>query len=266
MTGTLPMPMHRVCDNARDIGDLLLSTRRGCRYWTDKTRRKSAADAYAHEAWVHWLAEATPHIPVVSEEALETQSLPRPGTYWLLDPLDGTASYVGGYDGFVTQIAYMVDCHPVWALVYAPASRDMYVAELGRGAFCNGTRIYASGGGARTLIDNTPSLSTATLPVFNALNLTHYIECGSIGLKMCKVADGTADVFVKPVYMYDWDIAAPSLILSEAGGSMAYMDSTRVPFTSGYGFHGIVAANSEDIMLKLNSITQECNHDQIRCQ
>ena len=77
----------------------------------------------------------------MTEEDVGSHTLNRDARYWLVDPLDGTASYCEGYSGFVTQIALMDNHVPVLSAVYAPVSDYMYIAELASGARLNGQSL-----------------------------------------------------------------------------------------------------------------------------
>ena len=65
---------------------------------------KTAADDKTNKFLSDGLCAITPEIPVYSEECLHLIS-DRPSTYWLIDPIDGTASWLEGYSGYVSQLA-----------------------------------------------------------------------------------------------------------------------------------------------------------------
>ena len=66
---------------------------------------KTEADSLAHELIVQELAGLSPCVPVISEEDVDSHVCQRPDKYWLIDPIDGTRSYVKGFSGYVTQAA-----------------------------------------------------------------------------------------------------------------------------------------------------------------
>src|ERR1051325_10501468 len=70
---------------------------------------KAEADRRAHEFLVPHLSAQWPATPIVSEEDPLSHTGTRPREYWMIDPIDGTASFCGGYDGFVTQFALIRD-------------------------------------------------------------------------------------------------------------------------------------------------------------
>ncbi len=232
-----------------EVGALLLELRAAGRTegrW-EGTQFKAEADLLAHRELKRRL-EALSKIPVLSEEDAASQARERPERYWLIDPIDGTASFVGGFDGFVTQAALLEAGSPRLAAVCAPALQRLYVAEKGRGATLNGKALALSRKGApEILIDNCPQPRGSASRLFRDLGFKSYLESGSIGLKICRVADGGADVFFKDVVVRDWDVAAPELVLEEAGGCLVELDGAEFPYRGGFEHPGLIAARSREI-------------------
>lgn len=217
------------------------------------TQFKAQADMWAHRELKSALSRLTPGVPVVSEEDSDDVA-PRLAdeTYWLVDPIDGTASFAGGYSGFVTQAAMMTDGEPVLAAIYAPALERMYTAQKDQGAKLNGNALKrAVEDTAVTLVDNYPQPTGVAAAAFRDLRFRRYVESGSIGLKICLVADGSADLFFKDVVVRDWDIAAPRLVIEEVGGMISDINGMDIRI-SGRGRHeGLVAARSPGSCRKL---------------
>ena len=240
---------------ARSLGDQLLQWRRSgamvARTVGDQI--KAEADGRAHDVLRNALTRRWPHIPVISEEDPESHSTDaRPRLYWLIDPIDGTASYCEGFDGFVTQVALMRDGRPVLGVVYAPAFEEVWRAEEGAAAFKNGTPIrVAQRQTGKTLIDNYPEPRGAALEAFRKCGFTNYMESGSIGLKICRVAEGSADAFVKDVVVRDWDIAPGDLILRCAGGCLSAYDGTAIAYSGSMEKNGLIAAATADLRAEL---------------
>lgn len=203
---------------------------------------KADADIRAHDLFVSLLTEVAPGMPILSEEAAFPDG-PRPSEYFLIDPLDGTASYAHGFPGFVTQVAVIRDGRPTLAAVYAPQLNLAWAAAVGGGAFLGGERLQVAVRADRlTVIDNYPSPRGVAAYLVARLPATDYVECGSIGLKACRVADGTADVFVKDVIVRDWDIAPADLIISEAGGWLTSLDGIPYKYEGSPDKRGVVVA------------------------
>jgi len=208
---------------------------------------KTEADLRAHAALCKQLNRHFPGIPVVSEEDDSSQSSTRPERYWLIDPIDGTASFSEGFPGYVTQVALIENEQPQYGAIYAPALELLYLAHLGSGATLNGRPLQVDANTGRCiLIDNYPEPRVAAKLIMERLPCTGYVESGSIALKICRVADGTADLFVKDIPVRDWDIAPADLVLREAGGVLTGLraDNIDIVYRGGYERRGIVAATS----------------------
>jgi len=207
---------------------------------------KAKADLLAHEMLFEQLSHIPSHIPIISEEDPTSFVNVRPKKYWIIDPIDGTASYAHGYSGFVTQIALVENDIPQLSVVYAPVFDILYTAERGKGAFINGKRLCCSQDVVmKTLIDNYPEPRGLAKSTYHALNFTHYVECGSISLKICKIAEGAADLFVKDVLVRDWDLAPPHLIIEEAGGFLSDVSGKKIEYIGNYNHNGLIAAPSD---------------------
>ena len=80
---------------------------------------KSNADIIAHNRIISLLNKSFPEINIVSEEDFK-KNLTNNYNYFLVDPIDGTASYANGYSGYVVQICFMKDNKPCLCAIYAP--------------------------------------------------------------------------------------------------------------------------------------------------
>lgn len=207
---------------------------------------KSEADIIAHEFLVHEFSHCWGGVPIVSEEDESGHVARSADRYWLIDPIDGTASYCDGFDGFVTQAALMEAGRPVLGVVHGPALHLTYKAAIGTEPTCNNAPIRVSSRHtALVLIDNYPEPRGIARRVYDALGFRRYIESGSIALKICRVADGTADLFVKDVPVRDWDLAPAHLLLESAGGALASYDGSPVTYSGPVEKHGLLAASSQ---------------------
>ncbi len=209
---------------------------------------KAEADAMAHGALSDRLRALEPGVPVLSEEDSASLVSDRPGVHWMIDPIDGTASFVHGYPGYVTQAALMEGGVPVVSAIYAPENDVMYAAVRGVGATRNGDhlpRLSPAPVGTGALIDNTPEPRGIALAVYRHFGFGEYLESGSIGLKLCRIAEGAAQLFVKDVPIRDWDVAAPQLVLEETGAGLLRLDGTRFDHRGGYESGGLIAGTDE---------------------
>jgi 3'-phosphoadenosine 5'-phosphosulfate (PAPS) 3'-phosphatase len=177
--------------------------------------------------------------PVLGEESFgrASSSWEAPPAYWTVDALDGTRSFVEGFEGFCVQVAYIEEGKPQLAVVYEPVRRAVYWAHARQGAFRESSdgamiRLSLSQGAGwpeqPRFIDSTPPTGL----VGEALSRMggRLVICGSIGLKLCRVADGSADVFAKALTFALWDTAPGDLILREAGGRLGLWTGEEIPY------------------------------------
>jgi len=202
---------------------------------------KTSADRAA-EAWVvEYLTSFYPADAVLAEEAFDQKrtAWTAPSAYWTVDALDGTASFVDGFDGFCIQVAYVVDGALVLGVVHQPARSTTFWALSGAGAYRQGPRGKAQRLKLKAVrnwprrpvfIDSTPPTGPAGSLL--ALRGGRFLECGSTGVKICRVAEGKAQVLAKSNRYKLWDIAPGHLILSEAGGRLGLWDGSEVSYRS----------------------------------
>lgn len=217
-------------------------------YWENDVQVKAKVDVMANDEIEERLKSFTPQIPIISEENLNSLVCQRPQKYWLIDPIDGTASFVKGFSGYVTQIALIENNIPVLAAVFAPALNQLYTAKKGKGSYLNEQKIQVNKSeNFYTLIDNYPAPKGITKKLYEKFNFQSYLECGSISLKICRVADGSADLFFKDVPIRDWDLGAPQLILEEAGGILTSAYGHKFEYKGSYEHNGLIATVSEQL-------------------
>jgi 3'(2'), 5'-bisphosphate nucleotidase len=195
------------------------------------TRADRTADAIIREG----LAQLTVRYPVLSEESATPAASLRAEweRYWLVDPLDGTKEFIKRNGEFTVNIA-LIDRHePVLGVVLAPALALEYSGLNGYGAW------KRSGAGPlqpiRASADSRPPLRIVGSRSHPSPELATYLErlgshqlvpMGS-SLKICLVAEGSADLYPRFGPTREWDTAAAQAVLESAGGVM--MDTLGQP-------------------------------------
>ncbi len=191
----------------------------------------TAADLASHELISSGLAQLTPGIPVLSEEA-EIPALVRRQSWsrlWMLDPLDGTREFIDANDQFCINLALIENNKPTLGLIYAPVQGLAYLGIPGAGAW----RIAPDG--ERTLLNcrqlpNHPVLISSSrrftdemlaceAGLKNHFGKVHRLTQGS-AMKFCRVAEGEADIYPCFGPTSEWDTAAGEAIVEAAGGVM----------------------------------------------
>ncbi|RXK53016.1 inositol monophosphatase family protein [Oleiharenicola lentus] len=219
-----------------------------------KTEADRRADAFIKER----LAVLFPGVPIWSEEDTEHGST-RPAAYWLIDPIDGTASWYDGFPGFVTQTAFIADQVPQAGIIHCPATNQTWTARAGEGAWRNGRRLPGLLPRDRCIVvDNTPKPHGIAAELVRALPATGYRESGSLGLKAALVADGTADLFVKRVTVRDWDMAPAAVLLAETGGLLALPDGQPFGFDGPMEKPGVIVARDAGLCARAADVLRAC--------
>lgn len=190
----------------------------------------SDIDQAAEKAIVEVLLNAYPNHSIMAEEgSLNEQSGTPYGESrfkWIIDPIDGTTNFIHGLPHFAVSIALQVDGITEQAVIYAPATNDLYTASKGLGAFCNNRRMRVS---KRTRIID--SLLGTGFPVKTIVESREFGELfldltaksagvrrmGSAVLDLAFVANGALDAYYA-VGLKAWDYAAGALMVTEAGG------------------------------------------------
>lgn len=208
--------------------------------WESSGGQLKTAVCKAAEAWiVAYILSFHPTDHILAEESFEEKgdAWHAPEAFWTVDALDGTRSFVEGFDGFCVQVAYVEDGQVKLGVVHEPVRRVTYWALKGQGAF----RQTADGECQRLQVQlltgwsPKPVFVDSTQPGGPVGQLMarwdgQFLECGSIGLKICRVADSTAEVFVKALSFKLWDTAPGDLILQEAGGRLGLWSGESVPY------------------------------------
>ncbi len=186
------------------------------------------ADKRAHEAIVSVL-QAT-GIPILSEEGKEIPFEQRKNwtRLWIVDPLDGTKEFIKRNGEFTVNIALIEKGKPILGVIYVPVKKWLYSGVVGEGAVKKEGELTASlplAGKQRpyTAVGSRSHMSPETEAYFSELREKHgEIEVVSMGssLKICLVAEGTADVYPRFAPTMEWDTAAGHAIARAAGKSL----------------------------------------------
>jgi 3'(2'), 5'-bisphosphate nucleotidase len=185
------------------------------------------ADIFSHELITGRLEELTPDIPVISEEGKQVDYALRSQwrRFYLVDPLDGTRSFIGRSGEFTVNIALVEDGKPVLGVIYAPASDTLYYSLQGEGSYRRRAdeeqeRIEVAAPreprGLVAVISRSHRTNEQEALVDSGM-VSDFIPSGS-SLKFCLVAEGRAHIYPRFGPLWEWDTAAGHAILREAGG------------------------------------------------
>ncbi|WP_349262843.1 3'(2'),5'-bisphosphate nucleotidase CysQ [Allocoleopsis sp.] len=233
----------------------------------------TAADVAAN----HYILEklhavfGTENFGYLSEETYKSlseqsrESLVHTPWVWIIDPLDGTRDFIDKTGEYAVHIALVYQGRPVVAVVAWPEAQKLYYATLGGGTFVETqdgvtTPVQVSQREAMPKAVNEATIADLSVVVsrthrderFNQLlsqlsfKAKHYV--GSVGCKIVTIIEQRADVYISlsgKSAPKDWDMAAPELILTEAGGQFTHFDGTPLMYNQGdvNQWGGLMASN-----------------------
>ena len=168
------------------------------------------------------LAQVRPNDGLVGEEG--AQRTGTTGITWVVDPIDGTTNFLYGIPIYAVSIAACDANGPLAGAVYIPPSRELFVAERGRGAWLQGQRLtcndddtvdhalVATGFSYSSAARNTQiTRLTSIVPQVRDLR-----RIGSAATDLCYLAAGRLDVYFEE-HLHAWDYMAGMMIATEAG-------------------------------------------------
>lgn len=253
---------------ARDAAIIAWGRIADLRHTTMEIRHKpggpaSPADTLAEEVIYGILRQKYPpeDFGYLGEESIaDSTSRRERSLIWIIDPIDGTKSFLEGRPDFAMQIGLAESEAPgapaklIAAAVYLPAHGQMFTAALGAGAYYEAeirgqdeprwwegltpdrrTPDRANFGTPERMHTRSEALlsncAAVTAPSWNTpklalvkehVPLQRWYHRGSLGVKLCEIAMGRADIFINTdgSVANEWDLAAPHLILTESGGTI----------------------------------------------
>jgi len=199
------------------------------------------ADLAAHTLIVEQLEALPDRYPIISEESVSEEDWQKRQAwdrYWMIDPLDGTKDFLQGSENFSVNIALMVEGSPVLGVVYAPVPGKLYCASDSWGSFMfdqsgTGKKILSvvEPGEQLHVLTSKNHLDERTKKHLENINIKQVTHMGS-SLKLCHIAEGLADIYPRLGPLSEWDIAAASIILTEAGGHVINSHGDKLIFAN----------------------------------
>ena len=206
----------------------------------------TVADRNAERLIRELVAKKYPNERLVGEEEGGDQSVP---DRWIVDPIDGTKSFISGVPLYATLLSYEVDFQPVVGVAYFPALDELLYAEVGQGAYFNGRPARVSEkrevkggvvccGGHRSMIQHGRWDGLARVAE-RAMATRTWSDAYGHAL----VATGRVEAMLDPI-VSRWDISAVTLITREAGGVVTnFSNGEALKPTHADGHYELVASN-----------------------
>jgi myo-inositol-1(or 4)-monophosphatase len=179
-----------------------------------------------------WLSEEDPDDP----QRLDKKRI------WVVDPIDGTKYFMKGVPQYTISVALVKASRPVTAVVYNPATKQLFSAVRSSGAWLNGHRIRVRNPHTRpSILVSPPAWERGRFRTLEAA-----AECrpiGSIAYTLALIAAGQADGTLNMDRLNEWDVAAGVLLVEEAGGIALDSKGNQLRFNQPQtAIQGIIAA------------------------
>jgi 3'(2'), 5'-bisphosphate nucleotidase len=199
------------------------------------------------------LTRLAPGVSALSEERAQPAEPPYEGSFFLIDPLDGTKEFVAGRSEFTVNLALVTNGTPILGIIGAPALGLIWRGLVGRGA----ERLAADDGTMRPEPIHTRPFPQAGNLWRVAVSRSHgdarteaFIESrpGAIrqvlgsAVKFARVAEGAVDIYPRLAPTHEWDIAAGHAIVTAAGGRVTDPHGAELQFGKGAAKDFIVPA------------------------
>jgi myo-inositol-1(or 4)-monophosphatase len=166
---------------------------------------------------------------------------------WIVDPIDGTHAFLDGKAEWTIAAALVDNGRPVLSAVFNPATKEMFTARRGAGTRLNGepvrvadrdriegATVIASGGLFKKKIWAEPWPPMQVRWVY------------SVAYRLARIAQGRVNATISPTGKSEWDLAAPTLLVQEAGGMVTEIDGKALVFNRPTPRHnGVLAAGPE---------------------
>lgn len=189
------------------------------------------ADLAAHHVLVAGLEALQPSLPVLSEESAAESVVARRSwpAFWLVDPLDGTKEFIARNGEFTVNVALVEGERATLGCVGVPARGDLYlgdterqVAQRVRDGVRTTLRTRRAGAGLTAVASRRHGgerLASFIATLERDYGAVDVVSVGS-ALKVCLVAEGSADLYPRLGPTSEWDIAAADAVLVAAGGAI----------------------------------------------
>jgi myo-inositol-1(or 4)-monophosphatase len=209
------------------------------------------ADLEADALLKELLHDERPGYGWLSEETEDSEDRLQRSRVWIVDPIDGTRSFIAQRPEFAVSIGLAVDGVAVVGVVYNPARDELFWAVRGGGAVLEvgGGRIPLKVARRETSDDLVVVASRSDMAAgdFAAIAGDWRIEgVGSTAYKLARVAWGRGDVFLSRGRKKEWDVCAGALLVEEAGGRVTDVAGTALHYNrEDPGLRGVVAAHAD---------------------
>ncbi len=191
----------------------------------------TAIDIEVEKRMSEMLRSAFPDVAFVGEEAGGDRNAEK---FWLMDPIDGTLHYARGMPFCTSMLALIDRDEVVFSVIYDFLNDNLYWAERGAGAWKDTARLSVSNRGLKEGLMGWETMRSEKLDAERDRALhekTSFFKCVVAGWEYAMVASGKLEgrICFNP-WGSDYDYASGSLLVSEAGGMVANLGSSKYDY------------------------------------
>ena len=231
--------IEAICELMRECGQIVKNADRRNLHVDSKAGHANFVTEYDRKVQDRLrcgLLKTMPDAHFIGEEG-SSQAFSPSGAFFIVDPIDGTTNFIRDYHASSISVALVVDGAAELGVVYNPYLDEMFTAQRGRGAFCNGNRLHVSSEpleNGLVIFGTSPYNEELSERSFK-LAYSYFRKSidvrrtGSAALDMCSVAAGRAELFFE-LSLSPWDYAAGALIVEEAGGIVTDIDGNALVY------------------------------------
>lgn len=206
----------------------------------------TSADVEVNRILEEALLQSFPDDGWLSEESPDSPARLSKSRVWVIDPIDGTKAFIKRRPFFVVSAALVQGGEPVLGAIYNPSTGELFTAVKGQGAHLNGNTIAANApaGPRLGLLVNQTEFESGRFR-----ELGEAVDCrtlGSVAYSLALVAAGQVPAMMTFERENEWDVAAGTLLIREAGGSIT--DAAGRPFRFNQPqpiYEGAIAASAQ---------------------
>jgi 3'(2'), 5'-bisphosphate nucleotidase len=254
------LEIDKIVQIARDAGDIIMKYYEQSDIDIEQKDDKSPvtiADKKSSEFIVKELHKIHKNIPAISEEADANYNLDlmlKNKAYWLIDPIDGTWSFIRKRGVFTVNIGFIQNGQPIFGVIHSPLDGFTYYNIPTEGAFktdgiqTNVINPNINNSGEYDFLVSHQNINQKTTDFVNKYKVKTITPIPS-SIKLCMLAEGNGDIYPRFKPTYVWDTAAGHAILKEVGGEVYNAKGQPLTYATQLENPSFVAVASSSIII-----------------
>jgi myo-inositol-1(or 4)-monophosphatase len=194
----------------------------------------------------------------LSEESVDDPARLKAERVWIIDPIDGTRSFIAGKEDWCVSAALVERGRPILGVIFGPAENTLLQARAGHGVLLNGAAVKAAPREHKRIRAAGPPRWLDALTDARQ-DIQPMPKVYSLALRIARVATDDLDVAIAGRNASDWDIAAADLIVHEAGGRFTGLDGEPIQYNRPTPTHPMLLAARSDLHTDIAALLHKSN-------